>query len=106
MTLKRGLYVTLFAKRKDNYENDFSNHSRWLGAKHVGEIPNEFRQSFFLDLLERLDSRFGKKRSFGIDCHADRLGIPVTADDCLGFAACETCTKIPENDEKKGLRKS
>jgi len=28
-----------------------------------------------------------------ITCHAERLGEPVTAKDCLGFAACETCTK-------------
>ena len=28
-----------------------------------------------------------------ITCHAERLGDPVTAKDCLGFAACETCTK-------------
>jgi len=28
-------------------------------------------------------------------CHAERLGYPVTPKDCLGFAACETCTKVP-----------
>lgn len=32
-----------------------------------------------------------------IACHAEKLGIPVTAEDCLGFAACETCTKDLEN---------
>jgi len=29
-----------------------------------------------------------------ITCHAQRLGEPVTAEDCLGFVACETCTKL------------
>ena len=29
-----------------------------------------------------------------VACHAERLGKPVTASDCLGFAACETCTKV------------
>lgn len=33
-----------------------------------------------------------------IDCHAERLGKPVTANDCLGFVACETCTKLPDNE--------
>jgi hypothetical protein len=28
-------------------------------------------------------------------CHVEKLGIPVTPKDCLGFAACETCTKVP-----------
>jgi hypothetical protein len=28
-------------------------------------------------------------------CHAEVLGVPVTPRDCLGFAKCETCTKVP-----------
>ena len=35
-----------------------------------------------------------------ITCHAEKLGEPVTAQDCLGFAECETCTKIPVNQEE------
>jgi len=27
-------------------------------------------------------------------CHAERLNQPVTPHDCLGFTACETCTKL------------
>ena len=33
-----------------------------------------------------------------LTCHAERLGYPVTPSDCLGFAACETCTKLPPID--------
>jgi hypothetical protein len=36
-------------------------------------------------------------------CHAEMLGIPVTPRDCLGFAKCETCTKVPiDGDESEG----
>lgn len=32
-----------------------------------------------------------------IACHEERLGMTVTESDCLGFAACEMCTKILED---------
>jgi len=32
-----------------------------------------------------------------LTCHAKKLGEPVTARDCLGFAECETCTKLNNN---------
>jgi hypothetical protein len=31
-----------------------------------------------------------------IVCHAKRLREPVTAADCLGFAACETCVLLDD----------
>jgi len=43
-----------------------------------------------------------------IACHAKKLGEPVTARDCLGFASCETCTQLTEppkdydNDKPRG----
>jgi hypothetical protein len=40
-----------------------------------------------------------------ISCHVERLGMPVTAKDCLGFVACETCTKLgPPIDQKEAAR--
>ena len=40
-----------------------------------------------------------------IACHAEKLGEPVTAKDCLGFVACETCTKIAWSDWLMELHK-
>ena len=37
-----------------------------------------------------------------ITCHAKKLGIPVTASDCLGFIECETCTKLNETTNQEG----
>ena len=31
-----------------------------------------------------------------IICHAQKLEEPVTANDCLGFSECESCTKIED----------
>ena len=39
-----------------------------------------------------------------IACHAERLGEPVTAGDCLGFAACETCTKLSKPSEMDAVK--
>jgi hypothetical protein len=42
-----------------------------------------------------------------IACHAEKLGMPVTPRDCLGFAECETCTKVPMPEESdEPLRES
>jgi len=38
-----------------------------------------------------------------IICHAEKLGEPVTAKDCLGFVACETCTKVAWSEWLKAL---
>ena len=38
-----------------------------------------------------------------IACHAEKLGMPVTPSDCLGFAECETCTKLPIPDDWNDL---
>jgi RecA/RadA recombinase len=39
-----------------------------------------------------------------ITCHVQKLGIPVTAADCLGFAACETCTKLDNGNDTQADR--
>ena len=38
-----------------------------------------------------------------IICHAEKLGEPVTEKDCLGFVACETCTKAAWSEWLKAL---
>jgi len=39
-----------------------------------------------------------------VACHAEKLGESVTPQDCLGFAECETCTKIPAVNQEEAAR--
>jgi hypothetical protein len=72
MGLKSGLYIMGFLQYEDDENDDFDDekYTTCLGAVHVGEIPDQFRQSYFKALLERFDTRYtGEKRPIRIDFH-------------------------------------
>ena len=73
MGLPTGLYFMIFPKNEDDDDGVDENtdpYSKYLGAVHVGEIPDGFNRPYFKTLFDTFDARYGEEqRPFGIDFH-------------------------------------
>ena len=110
MALPNGLYFLILPQYKDEKYDDEKN-TKYLGAVHVGEIPDGYCQSCVATLLERLDERYGKQKPVRPDfCYHDRNGKSIYPENLtekgLAYLVLKGKTKSHEHREVLDIAES